>query len=837
MCSFVRVGSPKEMGLIRGMGTSFEPDTAFPLEMSALGEMKVSGGKRPLSMEVELNHERKDELGDREVFMGTKSPMNLGHGVGLVKEDSGWKESPKFRNECEERTVSPETKSLLRKGLEMGLERQNISGLGLKTLMEKGNLGVNRVSTLQETKPSLPGRMGLQNECLLAGCFPAGIIQCPSSMECGGPQGVGSRRDPVARTPEGIEVSVRKQPALGMEPRHELEKELMCVLLKPSTEMKPPVEVDIGLPQSEETDEAKKTEPQMGLVIEPLVCQFVQQPEEKKEESENIEIGVEFPDHIRPIYSGKFFDRTPCWPTAGKVLPVGYRVASCLTEKLPRASSLINPQPITKFQQKLKDKKESIYFSHRWAPLGKSHDQTPGLPKGLDIINTIFGTAVVRECSARDVVNPPKSYSEVFKEGEEGHDLYIVSHNDYYAGEAKNRKYNPSSFHRFNLYGVPTPHFNDGRSMAKTLYWLHELQMRRGAKVVSKRVDDFKEKFQHKLGRVLDPIAETMNVPPEHTFGACLHPEEYGVGDLIHYRLPDEFLQGKDRQRAMIAAVRHHLKKVNYQNFNTLLAAFRHYDKKGDGMIDRAELREACDQFNLHLDEKLLDQLFDYCDVDKDGLINYLEFANFLNWKDKMPLKDYEERVIIKGRKPDCTYPAEANVQESEPTLLIKPEDIVLKEPGSSEKTLRTLLRPSDKVSDHYKTTSSEINAVVGAIPSVCYPIYGVPTIRSDIPAPRIRRISDRTNYGEEGNAYSLLHPTIFSQKGVFERDFFKTRSKEEIARILCNIGVKLSDEEFENVWNLASKKHHSGEVCIENIRNVLDELQHADRIKYKTPM
>uniref|UniRef100_A0A5F9D758 EF-hand domain family member B n=1 Tax=Oryctolagus cuniculus TaxID=9986 RepID=A0A5F9D758_RABIT len=283
-------------------------------------------------------------------------------------------------------------------------------------------------------------------------------------------------------------------------------------------------------------------------------------------------------------------------------------------------------------------------------------------------------------------------------------------------GEAKNRKYDPSSFHRFNLFGIATPHFNDGRTMAKTLHWLHELQMKRGAKIVSKRVDDFNEKFQHKLGRVLDPIAETMNVPPGHTFGACLRPEEY-------------------------------------------------------------------------------------------------------------------------GRKPDCASLTEASVEASEPTFLVKPEDIVLKEPGSSEKTLRTLLRPSDRVSKHYTTTSSEISAVVGAVPSVCYPICGIPTIRSDIPAPRIRRISDRTNYGEEGNAYSLLQPTIFAQKGVFERDFFKTRSKEEIAKILCNIGVKLSEEEFENVWDLASKKHHRGEVCVETIRNVLDELQHAERIKYKATM
>lgn len=67
-------------------------------------------------------------------------------------------------------------------------------------------------------------------------------------------------------------------------------------------------------------------------------------------------------------------------------------------------------------------------------------------------------------------------------------------------------------------------------------------------------------------------------------------------------------------------------------------------------MIDKEELLEACEQTNLHLDEKLLDQLFAYCDVNNDGLISFLEFANFLNWKDKMPLKEYEERVVIKGK-------------------------------------------------------------------------------------------------------------------------------------------------------------------------------------------
>ena len=39
------------------------------------------------------------------------------------------------------------------------------------------------------------------------------------------------------------------------------------------------------------------------------------------------------------------------------------------------------------------------------------------------------------EMSARDMVNPPKPYKEVFEEAQAGHDLYIVSHNDYFVGK------------------------------------------------------------------------------------------------------------------------------------------------------------------------------------------------------------------------------------------------------------------------------------------------------------------------------------------------------------------------------------------------------------------
>lgn len=244
--------------------------------------------------------------------MGTKSPMELEPRVGLGERSLPWGERLLVSNKSEERMASPETKSPLSKELEMRLKAKNISG----TLMEGSNLGVNRVSSSQETKPSLgmlPGRVGLENECLLAGCS-GKIIRPPLGMVCESPQALGSRRGPVAGATERLGASVEKQPVVGVEPKQKLEKESTCVVMKPSAEMNPPVQVDIGLPQAEEPDEMKDTEPQMGLVIEPPEYQFSQQPKEEKED-ENIEPGVEPPDRIRPIYTGKFFDRMPCWPS------------------------------------------------------------------------------------------------------------------------------------------------------------------------------------------------------------------------------------------------------------------------------------------------------------------------------------------------------------------------------------------------------------------------------------------------------------------------------------------------------------------------------------------
>ncbi|NWU44887.1 EFHB protein, partial [Hylia prasina] len=491
------------------------------------------------------------------------------------------------------------------------------------------------------------------------------------------------------------------------------------------------------------------------------------------------------PRPVTPIVVRKFRNTTDPAPGA-KIIFYGRAddpdVATHLTHGIKSSSkltvaSLISPAAKSEFQEMMQDMKEAIYSSNREAPLGRSHDQSSKLPEGLDIINTRFGIKVFKDLTAGEVVNPPKTFEEVEKEVREGHDLYILSHEDYYVGEPVNRKYN-SHFDKSFVYGMETPHYEDGRNTAKTLNWVLDLDSKRAPHLVSKRSDDFKEKYQPLVGKVFDPIAETMNVPPDHTFGLVVPSDEYDVHDLLHVRVPCEFLRGKDRERVILIAVRQSLKKANYENFDVLLKALKHFDKNGDGIIHKDNVRRIFFQLNVNLDDELLDSLFDCCDLDKDGLINYRDFANFLNWKDKIGVKEFEEKIIRKGKKLDAYLPKDTK-KEDEPLPI--QEDLKFKEPGSSEKMPKPLTRSADRVYTNYQTTSSQYNGVVGGIPTSCYPLCGVPTIRSDIPAPRIRRLADTTNYGDQGNTFAILFPSVFSQKGVYEKDLLKKRPKAEV--------------------------------------------------------
>ncbi|XP_060065621.1 EF-hand domain-containing family member B-like [Ylistrum balloti] len=508
------------------------------------------------------------------------------------------------------------------------------------------------------------------------------------------------------------------------------------------------------------------------------------------------------------------------------------------TQSSANAGELANPDPKTLFQQKKLDRKELIYASHLKAPLGTSHNQIPCLPKGLNKDEFTFGIPTELDIGAGGLINPNKTYAEVEKESAVGHELYRDTHSDYDVGEQHHRNYTSTGFNEKSKFGIPTPHSNDGRKVRQTLRWMSQAQQEKATKIVSKRVDDFRERTQPQLGTVHDPIKDTLKVAPDHTFGILVKPDEYGAGDLLHMRPPGTYLRGKDRQRGVMAAIRQHLKKANYHNFHDLLAAFRHYDKDGSGKIKMQGLREACAQYHLPVEPELLEQLMDYCDTNRDGCIDYLEFSNFLNWKDKMPSGFGPKTETPKTPVTPKSAPSpHVRTPHSGSEVQVSQEDLHQKTPQSAESTPRRLQKQIDMAIGNHRTSSSMINAVIGGVDTRDFRRYGVPTIRTDLPGPRIRRVDDRKNYGDESDAYGLMNPSIFSRRGVFEKDFLLPRTLEEIKEIFTNVGVRMTGENVETLYQTAAKQHPKGHVSVESFRGVLDDVLANQVLEGKHPL
>jgi len=54
--------------------------------------------------------------------------------------------------------------------------------------------------------------------------------------------------------------------------------------------------------------------------------------------------------------------------------------------------------------------------------------------------------------------------------------------------------------------------------------------------------------------------------------------------------------------------------------------------------------------------------------------------------------------------------------------------------------------------------------------------LYGVPTIRTDLHAPSIKRADNSKNYGDQSDAYGPINPSTFSRWKVHKKEQVYTR-------------------------------------------------------------
>merc|ERR1711916_140569 len=99
---------------------------------------------------------------------------------------------------------------------------------------------------------------------------------------------------------------------------------------------------------------------------------------------------------------------------------------------------------------------------------------------------------------------------------------------------------------------------------------------------------------------------------------------------------------------------------------------------------------------------------------------------------------------------------------------------------------------------------------------------FGVPTIRTDVPAPAVKGISDHQNYGNESKVAELINGDVYARAGVYAQDKLRTRSRDELRSIFESIGIKLADDVFETVWTKAQSWDAAGNVSVDSFHSAI---------------
>lgn len=101
--------------------------------------------------------------------------------------------------------------------------------------------------------------------------------------------------------------------------------------------------------------------------------------------------------------------------------------------------------------------------------------------------------------------------------------------------------------------------------------------------------------------------------------------------------------------------------------------------------------------------------------------------------------------------------------------------------------------------------------------------VFGVPSIRSDVPAPALKSVADHQNYGDEAGAATLLYPPRFADGGVTQADFLTSTSKAELADIFRSAGFQLDDKQVDETFERAKTLDSNGLVSVQSFRMALN--------------
>jgi hypothetical protein len=93
--------------------------------------------------------------------------------------------------------------------------------------------------------------------------------------------------------------------------------------------------------------------------------------------------------------------------------------------------------------------------------------------------------------------------------------------------------------------------------------------------------------------------------------------------------------------------------------------------------------------------------------------------------------------------------------------------------------------------------------------------VFGLPSVRNDVPLPATRSVANTLNYGNEPTAKQLLTPPKCVDLGVKVEHLLQPRSRQEMQELLADAGIGMAEDEFDAVFGMAVDANGTGaEEC-----------------------
>lgn len=103
--------------------------------------------------------------------------------------------------------------------------------------------------------------------------------------------------------------------------------------------------------------------------------------------------------------------------------------------------------------------------------------------------------------------------------------------------------------------------------------------------------------------------------------------------------------------------------------------------------------------------------------------------------------------------------------------------------------------------------------------------VFGVPSVRTDLPAPKVQKLTSNNDYGDGATAQTALYPSSFDKLGLSRAEVLRPVTLAEVQSIAQKCGLNLKDEEIAASFNYAVAHSPDHQCCMQSFVSALDAL------------